>query len=383
MKRICFLFFLLPVSLYSQVAYYRADKSGAVFNQIGVSRLDEFKYVLSVEELDNAIIRRLFENQKEIRRWERTYENRKSSPGYYQESEFVGDKKLLTSYFVRFRLDKEEIYFENKLSEIRVYQYSGDGLSSTTVKSSDENTLYTTTYTRGSHGRLLRATNSHTSGETTYSVYGFREFDLRNQIHTYSGYSFQYNYFKGKLVSTEEWQGDNLVYRKIERNENYESIEEDFLNEKTVVRTFDKDERIIKEVTQIGSAKIIVDYLYDAENRVSQKFISSDARRERVTYTYGAEDQVTESLIYVNDQLTRKLIYEDSLQDYTEIVYRQGKPFMRILFRDNIEVENELLFHRHSELDGEEITEEEDSSTELEESDEETQPSNEPSEVVE
>ena len=117
MKRFSLLLTMMlsAFSLFAQTTYYRADKSGAVFNQIGVSRIDEFEYVLSVEDLDNAVIRQLFENQKEIRRWERIYEDRKARPGQWQETELVGAKKLSTSYFENFRLVKEEIYFENRV----------------------------------------------------------------------------------------------------------------------------------------------------------------------------------------------------------------------------------------------------------------------------
>ena len=340
---------LAAFPLSAQMTYYRADKSGAVYNQIGASRFEEFDYVITVEDLDNAVIRQLFEKQKEIRRWERTYDNRRMYPGRYQETEFTGARKLLTSYFNNYRLQKEEIYFENRISEVREYQYSGSSLSATVVKTPDEKVIYTTTYTRGSNGRLLRATNTYENGEMTYSVYGFLDFDLRNQIHTYSGYSFQYNYFKGKLVSSEEWIGTDLVYRKIEQDENRQAIEEDFSNNKKIIRDFDEENRVIREVTYIGSAKIVIDYTYDKDNRVTEKYISSDARRERVTYEYDKEGNVTDSLVYVNDVLTRELIYEDSAQDYTEIVYREGKPFIRVVFRDNIEVENELLFDKPEE----------------------------------
>lgn len=346
MKRFSLLLAMMlsAFSLFAQTTYYRADKSGAVFNQIGVSRIDEFEYVLSVEDLDNAVIRQLFENQKEIRRWERIYEDRKARPGQWQETELVGAKKLSTSYFENFRLVKEEIYFENRVSEVREYRYSGRDLISTIVKTPDEKVIYTTTYTRGSNGRLLRATNTFEDGGVTYSVYGFLDFDLRNQIHNYNGYSFQYNYFKGKLTSSEEWIGTDLVYRKVEQDENGEAVEEDFTQDKKIVRSFDEDDRVIKEVTYIGSSKIVIDYTYNDDDLVSEKYISSDGRRERVTYEYDEEGELSKSVVFINGVLTRELVYAESAQDYTETVYRNGAPFIRIVFKDNIEVENELLF---------------------------------------
>ncbi len=342
MKRsfLFFIFIFLSIFSFSDIYYYKSNKVGVPIYEISFTRFSDFEYVISYEVKDNSTVKTLFKNGKEVNRVERVYE----SPSSFVETEYISGIIQAASTYSNNLLTREDIFFEGVLAEYREYRYRNDNLEKKLTKSPEGELLYTTNYLRGKNGRLVRVTNVYPDGKNTYSLYKFLNSELKTQIHEYDRYSFQYSYYLGKLKSFEERQDGELVFRREKLKDEIADVEEvDFLNDRTLKKIYDKENKLIKEITTFENGKIEVDYKY-SDNNIIEKSIRSSARKELYLYEYDG-DVLSKSSEYINDILIKTISY-DSNDNYVETIYRGNKPFIKVYFEDNIEVKNELVFNK-------------------------------------
>jgi len=307
-----------------------------------------YEYVLEVETGKEIEIRKLYEGEGLIKRWELSLYNNRN---VREEKEFNKDNLSSLRYFDRRgRIVEEHLYSEGLFSKKILYFYNENQRLYQTKTFDDKGTLlYSENYEFNSQGMIRRVKRTWSDGQTQVSSFIYGKGRLIEEVYS-SETEMTISRFDdtGRLKEMEIWKDNkpagNITYFynsergylevKIDKNL-IEGIETDSrYNEKEYLIT----ETVTKAETKISEST----YVYDDEGRKVKMKKVSDRGLEEWTFYYDSEGDLNREEYYNRGLLERRVFYTGD-NSYYEELFREGKLLIRVYYEDETKVKEEFI----------------------------------------
>lgn len=345
MKKLLLVWFLFISSgCLTAELLFRSNSIGMPLEKISSYRQDNFEYVLRIDdEVPDTRVKILMKEGKEYRKWvEQTTDGGRSVTIFEEE------KKTEETVFSDGGRIERIINFSGteEIEEELVYHYSNGELTYIRALDAAGEELYRIEYSMGKYGRLRKMQRTYPE-QTSESFYTFGTDSVSAEWHGRGDRGDLFRFEKEQQLSAlENWKD---LEKTAERNYSYDSgtveysVAVDYsanIVTKTWYNRKGLEERSLRESGGMLIAEKV--YKYNEENDVLEKRVWTPGTRERWEYTYSAPKEQDEEMYYKNGILVSKTEYVDD-STYYEYLYRQGKPFLKITYVDDKEVEKELM----------------------------------------
>lgn len=338
--------FFLGGPLFGEETVFRSNEIGMTIEKISDFRRDEFEFVLVVEdngeEDGEEQVRTLYRNGEEFKRWvTSSLPKQRRVVRRYEEGVLTRE----TVYRLGRTLE-ERFYTEERIAEIHSYNYDENGLRSIEVVDGEEETLYTLYYVRTGSGRLKQVEKRTPEGTSIVSRYNYSKGSLIGEWH---GKEEVGEYFRfsddGYIISSEEWEGVDLVWVKQYREDvagSRKSIAKNYKTGVTTYVSYDEQDRVIYEKA-VKDEKLIeeINYMYEDGNQVLKR-VRTPGLWEVWTYRYDESDELEEERYLRNGELVKVTVVTGE-DRYYEDIYRRGEPFLRVYYEDDVKTSEEFL----------------------------------------
>ena len=318
---------------------YVSNALGMPIREIRELRVDEFQFVLKVEETEELIIRTLLKDQEEFKRWELQY----NLGMLVSESLFVDGIISEARLYQQGRVLEERYYEDGNTAEWRVYEYSDGMLRQVSGYDSDGKLSYRDIYERSTEGRLRRVTREgiDESRESAFTYAGGR---LIEEWHGEGGEGLLFRYHEGERLAEETWEGLKLLLaEEILRYEGKkEVVKDDKVQGLKTTQYFSDGDKVAVERTESSDDLIEhIRYKY-TEKKITQKTRITRSAKEDWQFVYDDSGELQREILVRNDQVVRIIDYLRE-GEYTEDIYREGKPALRIYFKDGQKIDEEFV----------------------------------------
>jgi YD repeat-containing protein len=329
--------FLAAFVAFSQgVLYYRSNEQGMLLARVPAALKDQSRWVLKVTREGTAEDRRLYDNGKEVHRWqvswnaERTERvERESAGGTLAARRFYGEDGSLL---------KEEEYRDGKLSKTTRYLYEGGRLARTRETGADGKAVSSETYVYADDGRLREVRRRTSEGALDVSAWVVGRSGLAEQRSLVDGMLFVERYDpEGRLIDREKLVNGTGV--SVERfsygqasGKLASSVERRPADATVIERTYDDEGRLVLETTRVQDAvRETSAWERDAKGRVIARTRRGPDGLEVWKYAYtGAGSLQKEE--YTRRGLLVKVIAYGEGKRRTEELYRGGELFLKIFY---------------------------------------------------
>ncbi len=349
-----FLFLVLALFIiqaaYSEIKYFRSNEIGITLEKIDWYRIDEFEYVVTLEKKGDTVIKRLYRDQEEVKRWEIQYDNKMCK---IKESEFqVNELVSVLMYNKNGALAEEYLYSGGELSEKKLYHYSKRGLAKVQTYNKEEKIIYEDFYSLAKSGRLRSVIRIWANGDIRISRFAYgsgllveqREY-IENKLYISRFDS------KGRLISWEQWQDDQLEKSKLivynSDTGNKESEEEtDYTKQSSIVRIYDKQGNLLREEATSGSSiQSEVRYEYDDKGRLIIKRVKGPLGIEEWRYFYNDADKLIREEYWRRGFHEKSTFYGEDGEDgsYYEEILRENEVFLRVYYKNDKKIKEEFI----------------------------------------
>jgi YD repeat-containing protein len=332
----CFLFVCSGV--WSE-QYFQSNALGLPIREIKGFRIDEFLYVLTIDEEDNLTIKTLMMDGKEYKRWELEFvEDLLVTETVYLEGAISETRQYNVG-----SLTEEVLYDGGAITEKRVYDYSSGFLKEVRAVDGEGTALYTDVYERSAAGRLRRIHRS--SGEDIEeSGFIYSKGELVQEWHGKDDEGILFRYHNGEKLAEETWEGLKLLLAEEVRmfDGKKEIVIEDAILGITTTKYYDDEDRV--KIERRETADDLLEHIrYDYEGeKVAEKTRISRAAKEDWRYAYDSDGEVIRETL-VRNTWTVKVIEHTGEGEYFEEIYRDGLPALRVYFKDGTKVDEEFL----------------------------------------
>jgi hypothetical protein len=346
-KKPVYLFFVVltifgTALLFSEETVFRSNEIGMTIEKITDFRRDEFEFILVIEENEEEQTRTLYRNGEEIKRWATSFlPGKKEIVKLYEKSILARETEFQLN-----RVTEERFYTEGSITEIHFYNYDKDGLKRIEVTDGQREVLYTLHYIRTGSGRLKQVEKRTPEGASIVSRYNYSKGSLVEEWH---GKEETGEYFRfsgdGNSISSEEWEGVELVRVKQYMEdvaEGRKSVEKNYKTGVTTYVSYDEQDRIIYEKV-VKDEKLIKEsnYIYEEGNRVLKR-VHTPGLWEVWTYRYNESEELEEERYLRNGEPATVTVITGE-DRYYEDIYRRGEPFLRVYYEDDIKISEEFL----------------------------------------
>ena len=319
--------------------YYESNALGMPIRQIREYRIDEFVFVLKVEEQDDLIIRTLLKYEIEYKRWELQY-----NEGLLKSELLYTEGVLVESRLYDLGVLAEEARYEgDEITEKRIYDYTGGFLKEVRAHDGEDNLLYTDSYERSAAGRLRRI--KRISGEKKEeSSFVYSSGGLVEEWHGTDGEGVLFRYHDGERLAEETWEGLKLLLaEEVKRFEGKkEVVVQDAVLGTTTTRYYDEEDRVKIERKETEEDLLEhVRYDYEGQN-VTQKTRVTRSAKEDWVFEYDDEGEILRETLLRNTWII-KVIEHTGEGHYYEEIYRDGVPSLRVYFEDGRKVDEVFL----------------------------------------
>jgi YD repeat-containing protein len=349
MKRSLFILLTLFIvtAAYTEIKYFRSNEIGITLEKIEWYRVDEFEYVVTLEEKDNTVIKRLYKDEEEIKRWEIHFDKRMRK---IKESEYQNN--LLYAVLLYNKdgsLHEELLYTQGKLYEKKLYHYSKRGLSKVQTSNEIDEILYEDFYSLASSGRLRSVIRIWANGNIRISRFAFGSGLLVEQREYIENKMYIARFdSKGRLISWEQWQDDKLEKSKLivynpETGNKEREEETDHTANESIVRLYDDKGNLLKEDAASGSSiQSEVTYEYDDKGRLLVKRVKGPLGIEEWRYFYNDADKLVKEEYWRRGFHEKTTFYTEETSYYEEI-YRENEVFLRVYYENEKKVKEEFI----------------------------------------
>ncbi len=340
MKKPVILFCLLFI--YSAVwaeRYFESNALGLPVHEIKAFRIDEFVYVLKIDEQDDLIIKTLLMDMKEYKRWELRY----VAGLLVSELTFFKGALSESRKYERGALIEEVLYDSEIVTEKRIYDYSSGSLNEVRAVDGEGNALYTDVYERSRTGRLTRI-NRVSSEKTEESAFIYSSGKLVEEWHGRDDEGILFRYHNGEKLAEETWEGLKLLLSEEVRmvDGKKEIVTRDAALGTTSTKYFDEEDRV--KIERIETSRDLLEHIrydYEGEKVTEKTRITRDAKEEW-SYEYDADGEVVRETLVRNTWII-KVIEHTGEGEYYEEIYRDGEPVMRVYFKEGTKVDEVFL----------------------------------------
>ena len=340
MRKIAILICMLSICLYVWAdRYYESNSLGLPIREIKAFRIDEFPYVLRIDEEGDLIIKTLLLNTVEYKRWELKFvEGLLVSESIYLEGILSESRNFDLGV-----LTEEALYDDETISEKRIYDYSAGFLKEVRAVDGEGNQLYTDVYERSRAGRL-RWIHRVSSEEIDESAFIYSKGELVEEWHGKDDEGILFRYHDGEKLAEETWEGLKLLLAEEVRifDGNKQVVIEDATLGITTTQYYDDEDRV--RIERKETAEDLLEHIrYDYEGeKVTEKTRITRAAKEDWRYEHDADGEVVRETL-VRNTWTVKVIEHTGDGEYFEEIYRDGVPALRVYFKDGSKVDEVFL----------------------------------------
>jgi len=346
-RRALFLVFLLAaLGAFPQEVFYRSNEQGMPLSRVSAALKDDSRWVLRVTRDGAGEDRRLYDNGKEVRRWQESWN---ASRTERVEKESAGGKLAARRvYDASGSILREEEYRDGKISKTSRYFYQGGRLSRKLEVGADGKELATETYLHADSGRLREVRRKTPSGGADTSTWVAGRSGLAEQRSLMEGTLFVERYDpQGRLVEREKQAGGTTVSVEVfsydpGSGKLASSTERMPAQAVVIERRYDDEGRLSLETTQVKDVVTeTAAWERDAKGRVTTRTRRSSDGLEVWKYTYtAAGDPLREE--YFQRGVLVKVILHGEGKRRTEELYRGGDLFLKVFYDGDSRVREEV-----------------------------------------
>jgi hypothetical protein len=339
MKRKTFLILLLSAAQYIYSAeYYESNALGMPLGKIAESNVSDFDFVLKIEKESDREIRTLF-REGDIY-FTRTIET---------ADEVVTEttvKNKVTKIVTRKNgvIIREEKISENNVAETTEYFYKDDRLEYAEYRIDNE-LQYRDNYSYTNQNRLLDVKREYQQNdESDVSSFIFRKGKIAefwsNLGRGQSYLSFNSDGLVFSEIVSEENQAETREYGRLENGNTFVIITDHATGNRLRTEYDSSGRPEYSVVFDPGNKKLEEEYYTYQSDRLVMLTVKKELSTEKYIYSYDADGAVTSEIYKKNDNIIYRKIFSDD-ENYIEILYRRGTPFMKITYREGERVNTE------------------------------------------
>ncbi len=332
---------------FGEEALYRSNDFGMALAPIPSSTRGDSDWVLGIEGKGNGELRRLYNNGKEVRRWETAWNEGRTERVERESADGLPSARRV--YDAAGFLLKEEEYSGGTVSRSSLYSYAAGRLARKRVLDGEDRELFVETFLYAATGGLREVRRIDASGGTGYSAavagptgvsedraarggwLSIDRYDLRGNL------SNRERRVDGVVVSVEdfEYAPDSNVLRS--------SKERHLGKEEATDRTYDESGRLAFETTSVkGQEAESIAYERDGQGRVTGKRRRSATGMEVWKYARDDKGEVTREEYTRRGMLAKVTTYgKDKLR--TEELYADGELFLKVYYDGDTRLREEVF----------------------------------------
>jgi hypothetical protein len=323
--------------------FFRSNELGMPLEKIMEFQRNDFPHILEIRESDNGLIKILYEEEEEIKRWKIV--ERESGKRVYEYVQ--GEIETIVDYYPAGKIDVIEYYEEDAVTERHEYRYENEDLRYIRVVNADGEELYRNLYKRDDSGRLIKVVREYPDKNSFLSVYTFGSNGVAREWHGTAEAGVMVRFRDAiRTLSKEEWKGlqlteaEEFAYEeeslKMSVYKNYDTgvIESSWYNEEgNKIRALKKKDSIFLEENL---------FEYNEKEELILQYKRTPDKKEKWEFFYDERGERSVELYYKKDRLVSKKEYISEDETY-EYLYREGNPFIKIHYKNERKVGEELL----------------------------------------
>ena len=348
MRALSLIFLLLayPLPAFSDTLLFRSDDVGMTLQPIAPYLRDSTRWILAVQRNGDNEVRRLFDNGKEVRRWETTWSEKKSRR---EEREYsLGLLSARRIFDASGNMMQEDSYDAGKLTQKSLFTYSGDRLSRMRSLAPDGKVISTEQYLYATNGALREVRRTGANGDDRFSSYVSGPTGVSEERNTVGDVLSILRYdTQGRLVSREQRRGDDMLVREdfIYRSESQfllSSREKAPAQGRVIERRYDESGRLVSETTTEKGAVIVeVTLTRDEKRQVIEKGRRSATGLETWKYSLDGQGKVTREEYFRLGSLQKVTVYgQGNLR--TEEYYKDEELVLKAYFDGDTRLREEV-----------------------------------------
>lgn len=346
MKTLCFLSLLFFFSVFPGTAenlFFRSNELGMTIEKIDKYRRNDFTYVVEIQEQAEVLVKILSKDGEETKRW-RIIEKDDGRREYTYTGE---ELESVVDYYFDGRVAEIEYYEKNTLVEHHTYNYSEGELRYVLVENVEGEELYRNVYKRDDSGRLIKVIREFPDKNDFVSLYTFGSSGVAAEWHgtAEEGHMFRFRDAERPL-SKEEWEGVELAQAEEFQYQDESLTMSVYKNYKTGVieRTWYNKEGRKKRVLKKKGSSFVEEQLFEYNERgePAARYKRTPEKREKWEFMYDEKGERIAELYYKKNRLIsrKEFVSEDETYEY---LYRNGEPFIKIHYKNDQKVGEELL----------------------------------------
>jgi YD repeat-containing protein len=328
---------VFPAGSFSEeVQYYRSNGQGMLLARVPAALKDQSQWVLKVTRDGGDEDRRLYNNGKEVRRWQVSWN---SSRTERVEREYAGVKLAARRvYDETGSILREEEFQDGKLSRTTRYGYDGGRLARRRETGADGKDLASETYVYADNGRLREVRRRTPDGAVDVSAWVAGRSGLAEQRSLVDGTLLVERYDpdgrpvdREKLVNGTEVSVEAFAY-DLDSAKLVSSTERRPADAMVTDRSYDPQGRLAAETVRVRDAvKESSTWERDAKGKVIARTRRGADGLEVWKYTYtDAADPLREE--YWQRGVLVKVIAYGEDKHRTEELYRRGELFLKVAY---------------------------------------------------
>ena len=316
MKALSLLCLLLvyPLPAFSDTLLFRSNDIGMTLQPVAPYLRDSTRWILSVQRTGANEVRRLFDNGKEVKRWETTWTEKQSRR---EEREYSFGALSARRFFdASGDIVQEESYDAGTLTQKSLFTYAGDRLSRTRTLAPDGSLIWSEQYVYATNGALREVRRTGARGDERLSAYVSGPTGVSEERNTVGDILSVLRYdTQGRLVSREQRRGDDTLVREdfIYRSESpylLSSQEKTPAKGRVTDRRYDESGRLASETTtEKGAVTEEVAFTRDEKGRVIAKGRRSAGGLETWKYSLDGQGKVTREEYFRLGSLQKVTVY--------------------------------------------------------------------------
>ena len=326
---------------------YRSNDFGMRLARIPPYQRDATRWVLQVRRSGPDEVRRLFDDGKEVRRWDFTW-NREGTERVEKETA-AGVLASRRVYDSAGSLLQEEEYAAGTLSKKKLFTYVNGRLSRTrTIDGEDGAQVSSDVYLYAANGGLREVRRSAVPGESTVTSAVSSAAGLSEERSSADGSLFIERYdAEGRMVNREQRADGAAVSTEdfsFEPGSRTPSSSEELLpaDHAQVSRRFDKEGRVSLETRSVnGTARETTAYERDAKGKVTLRTRTAPEGSESWKYAYSDSGDVAREEYSRRGIRVKVIIYGEDKQR-TEELYSDGELFLKVYYDADARLREEV-----------------------------------------
>jgi len=334
-----------PRAFGEELRYYRSNDQGMLLARIPAALKDQAQWTLTVSRDSATEDRRLYNNGKEVRRWQLSW-----NPSHTEKTERESADGKLTArrtYDATESLQREEEFRDGKLVKTTRYVYEGARLARKREFGADGKETATETYLYAEDGRLREVRRSVPGGATDHSEWVTGQGGLVEQRSLMDASLFVERYdAAGRLAQRQRLAGGTLVSLEsfsYSTAGKLASSSEQRPGDSTVIeRTYDDHGRLASETTKLkDQVTETSSWQYDAAGKVAARTRRGHDGMELWKYRYTDAGDLSREEYSQRGVLVKVTSYGEGAHR-TEELYRRGELFLKVFFDGDARVREEV-----------------------------------------